>query len=508
MADWGLYSALMGGDQKGYWATKRQDRMQSLMLMEKQVMLSEQNLKTEMEFEEKMQSYFDKINELDLLSEDQDRINAIEFEKRRDIYKSIAAHNGNLKAFMSSGGIGQLGEYRNAILRSKEAKQAGLNKQMLGEFLADKKQGLIDAPVTIAVPVIKDGKIQKDANGQPITKMEQMTFEKQYALFKKGIITSLSYNGAIKPIDIKPLDFAKQSKNPANPLESAPVTAQDVKFKSMAAGNPEWYANQQAQQYVEMYKQTGTPWHWNTDADNLLKMAKYKYWSNKGGSGGKSGSSKTMIMDAWRTKVSTLQEGEQVRFSAQEQGAIAKQLGFRDLDVDDASMGGRYKWDGKGYGLTSGEEVNLFSGEIRNIEYGTVKEVNGKKQRGVVATVAFDDDDTDNNVSQGYMEQNIREALKGDFWEEDRYNNLWFQNEVVGTVFIPFDELLEDPNIVANMSRDIGIKNDMLVTPPSYTDESVNQKYWGDEAQLISLLAQERGISEQEAYDLLHSEEY
>ena len=66
MGDWGLYRALMGGNQKGYWQQKRQDRMQSVMLMEKQAALAEKNLQTQMKFEESMQDAF--VPRMDLIS--------------------------------------------------------------------------------------------------------------------------------------------------------------------------------------------------------------------------------------------------------------------------------------------------------------------------------------------------------------------------------------------------------------------------------------------------------
>ena len=112
-ADWGLYSALRGQDN---WAQKRQDKMQNLMLLEKREQKAQKDLADQNQIEQGMQEYFDEISKLDALAEDQGRIQEEEKNARRNIYKGIAAVNGNLKAYMSTGGISALSEYKRTIL--------------------------------------------------------------------------------------------------------------------------------------------------------------------------------------------------------------------------------------------------------------------------------------------------------------------------------------------------------------------------------------------------------
>jgi hypothetical protein len=504
MGDWGLYSALRGTDN---WAAKRQDRMQSIMIAEKQAQRSEMKLQQQMKLQADMEAYFDKINELDYLAEDQERITNLEKSERRKIYEGIAQHNGNLRSYMLSGGISQLGNYRRAIINSKEAKNAQQNKQNLAEYLTAVKEGMMIAPVTLNVKG-KDGK----------SETRTVDFKEAYAAFQRGAITKLPFNGAVKDIDIKPLDFAKQSKNPANPFESAVVTAQDVKFKAMAMGLPEWAATQKAQAYLDMYNQTGESWHWNTDADQLLKLHKANYYKQKAAGAGKDESSRLKYQDVFRTKFMTLNpNGIAKNVSRGEEEIVVRQLRMGTVNTDSdqyKKLGGRFLYRGDGY-LFDGKAVDLTTGVIRQMDkmsWHTIKRINPEtneeeevKVRGVWAEVAYLDDDAPEGISNAWMWDDDPEEESG-FGEE----SLGLIDEAfVGNLFIPYEDQLHDPSAVAEGSIQQGVKDNMAVSVPSLTDANLRAMYNPNEVKLVNeIMEEETLIDPMEAYEMLMKGDY
>lgn len=287
-ADWGLYSALRGQDN---WAQKRQDKMQSLMMLERREQKSQQNLDKQMQLEQGMQNYFDEIAKIDALAEDQGRIQEKEKESRRNIYKGIAAVNGNLKAYMSTGGISALSEYKRDVLGSDAVKNAALNKVNMTNFIKDKSEGKYVKNVEVEVPVMeKDGVTPKVKDGKPVTEKRIVTMEEQAKLFKDGVITKLSYNGAERKVKLDPLKFSKTTKNPNDPYTAYAVTTDDMYNYAIEQGASQEYAKKVAVEYGKSAIKTKQPWRWGkedqyADAANAAKAAKY----SRGSSGGSTG---------------------------------------------------------------------------------------------------------------------------------------------------------------------------------------------------------------------------
>tara|TARA_R110002072_G_scaffold1582_1_gene13143 strand:- start:22625 stop:24211 length:1587 start_codon:yes stop_codon:yes gene_type:complete len=291
-ADWGLYSALRGQDN---WAQKRQDKMQNLMLLEKREQKAQKDLADQNQIEQGMQEYFDEISKLDALAEDQGRIQEEEKNARRNIYKGIAAVNGNLKAYMSTGGISALSEYKRTILGSEAVKNAALNKVNMSNFIKDKSEGKYVKNVNVEIPVMENGKPKLDKNGNPVTKTEEVTMEQEIKLFQDGVINKLSYNGAERKVKLDPLKFSKTTKNPNDPYNAAVVTTDDIYLYAIEQGASEEYATKVAEEYGVSKMKSGKPWYWGkedkyADMEKAAKAAKYS--ASARGAGGVSGTIK------------------------------------------------------------------------------------------------------------------------------------------------------------------------------------------------------------------------
>ena len=287
-ADWGLYSALRGQDN---WAQKRQDKMQNLMILERREQKAQGELEKQMQLEQGMQNYFDEISKIDALAEDQGRIQEKEKEARRNIYKGIAAVNGNLKSYMSTGGLSALSEYKRDIMGSDAVKNAALNKVNMSNFIKDKSEGKYIRNVEVEVPVMEaDGVTPKVVNGEIVTEKQTVSMEKQAQMFKDGIITKLSYNGAERKVKLDPLKFSKTTKNPNDPYTSYAVTTDDMYNYAIEQGASEEYAKKIAVEYGKSAIKTKQPWRWGkddqyADMEKAAKAEKYSRGSSSGSEG-------------------------------------------------------------------------------------------------------------------------------------------------------------------------------------------------------------------------------
>ena len=327
MRDFGLYQALRGTDN---WAQKRQDKMQSLMIARERDQNSQKELKQSMELEQGMQKYFDEMKNLDALSEDQGRINDEEKKARRKIYKGIAAANGNLKAYMSSGGISAMSDYRNSVLNSEAAKNAATNKANYANWMKDASDGKFINEVNVEVPVMKDGEPVLDDNGKPKTQIKSVSMKQQAALFQKGIIKRMNYGGAEEAVKINMFDFADQAKDPNNPYYAENVTTSDIITLARSRGASLAQARSIAKDYAMNTASSGQAWKWGKEDydEALLKQAKAAKLRGLGR--GKGGSSKTMITNQLAPALlNRLPEGGKTQFGLKDDKMWSDVYGLR-----------------------------------------------------------------------------------------------------------------------------------------------------------------------------------
>jgi len=272
-----LYSALRGQDN---WAQRRNDKAMNLAIQEKRVAREEQKAQTALKAEESINKYFDDIANMEVLEQDQERINEVESQARLNVVKGIAASNGDLTKYLSSGGVSDMHDYKNSIMKSQEVKQASSNKAMLQNYLQAKSKGLFVHDVDVDIPMTnEDGTPRLNANGEQEFEKRKMSFEDQMSLFRNGDISSLNFNGAEKPVKMNPFTFMQRPKDPSKPFSKDNiVTYSNVKFQAMEQGASEEYADRLASEYVDTVKAGGDSWKWGnkSEEDRILKQAQIR----------------------------------------------------------------------------------------------------------------------------------------------------------------------------------------------------------------------------------------
>jgi hypothetical protein len=255
MADWGLYTALRGVDD---WQQKRADKALSLQIAEKRNIIAEQKVKEQAAYEAEIVKYFNAIGEMDVMPEDAQRIQELASDEQKRVVQQIAKYNGDLRRFMTSGGMSVLNSYQNNIMKSEEVATALQNKANITSFVTAMKEDKFIHPVVVNIPT---GEI--DTKGNPIYKQEETTFEKAMALKKQGIINELPSISYEDKIDINSLDFHKTFKNNADPYSIQVVTQNDLRNRLIEQGASEQQANFRALEYGQRVKDGGSPMYWN-----------------------------------------------------------------------------------------------------------------------------------------------------------------------------------------------------------------------------------------------------
>jgi hypothetical protein len=458
-ADWGLYSALRGTDN---WAQKRQDKMQSLMFLEKREQRAQQDLQKQTELEAGMQQYFDQIANLDALAEDQGRIQDEEKKARRDIYKGIAAVNGNLKTYMTTGGVSAIGKYKRDVLGSDAVKNAALNKVNMTNFIKDKSDGKYIKNVEVDIPVMEaDGKTPKLKNGVPVTKKEAVGMERALEMFQKGIITKLPYSGAEVKVKLDPTKFSSVTKDPNNPFVAMAVTTDDIFNYAIEQGASKEYAKDLAIEYGKSAVKTKQPWFWGKEDESAynLKMAQAG-GKSVGAGGGKKGG--VMVLNQLVAEL-TRAEDNAVRTG---KDALV-QLGPKEYELWDNMLGLGYdsttgktvpKRPLKAIDAQSGKEVNV--GNATNLgNTGEYVFKNGKWYIKYEATYNADEPQTGNPMEESWWfgVNNLADDFESSNWE---YLNAPDGTDVYkGMVLVEVDKKVREQRVIDQVNKSIGVTN-------------------------------------------------
>jgi hypothetical protein len=313
MADWGLYTALRGTDD---WQTKRADAMMNFQMMQGLADKRKAENQERMEMEAKLNEYQESMRNLDVLKEDQERIRGVEKTSRQDIIAGIAKYDGDVKRFMSSGGVGILGEYKRAIQESSEYENAVENKQNMTLYLKDRADDMWIRPVDFEEEEIDE------ATGEKKKVKKKISMQDQIKMFENGQIQNLDYAGGEKKIKLDPKMFKGSYKNTNNPgAKDNYVSANDIFNAGTMLGSKE-QAAEMAQTYGKNLKASGNienAWRWKgpdiqKELDREQKQNQfedvmdYKYWaaressSSSSGSGGSGGSGS----GGWKTNKNTI----------------------------------------------------------------------------------------------------------------------------------------------------------------------------------------------------------
>ena len=318
--DWALYSGLRGTDN---WAQRRQDKAFDLQLMQQMQKNEQLKVQNSIKAEEEVNKYFDEITgfNADMLPEDAARIQEVEKKSRQSIIKGIAAYNGDLSRYISSGGITDLGEYKRSIMNSKAVKNAQMNKISMGAILKDFQDGgKYIHNVDVDIPELNpDGTQKVDEQGNAILKRKKVRPEEALKLFKDKVIDKINYNGSENIVKLNAMSFKGAYRDPRNPTsKNNNVTSSDIIFQAMEAGASEDYANQLADSYIERYKATGETWKWNAMSDEEYALQQAKLNKAKGSSGGGGQGGQESYRDIYGDALSGIGQGNIVSAKANE----------------------------------------------------------------------------------------------------------------------------------------------------------------------------------------------
>jgi len=466
----GLYQALRGTDN---WAQKRQDKMQSLMIAKEREQGAQKELKQSMELEQGMQKYFDEMKNLDALAEDQGRINDEEKKARRKIYKGVAAANGNLKAYMSSGGISAMSDYRNSIMNSEAAKNAATNKANLANYAKDRSENKFVKNVTFEVPVMKDG--QPTGETKTITR----TMDEQYALFQKGVIKKMNYSGAEDKVKIDMFKFADQAKNPNSPYYSANVTTGDYMTYIKSQGGSEEQALTRAKGYADDVAGGMQAWKWGKEDYYADQLAISKIEKNRRSGGSKDGSSKTVTTNALptalqRAATSTAEYGAEVEFGPEDDGLWSDLYG---LKVDGETG---MKTPSGIFNIVDINDNSIIFDASNAIDIEFTGKYVGKKGRkyALVKTTYLADNPKAKNPHQ---ESSVSE-LNSIVHEKTNKGNWTFSEMddgtdiVSGLSYLDVTDKIDDSYSAAGINKEIGQKSTQENRPASITQKDMRLK--------------------------------
>ena len=504
--DWGLYSALRGTDN---WAQKRQDKMQSLMILDKRENKAQATLQKSAELEQGMNDYFDKIASLDALSEDQGRIADEEKKARRNVYKGIAAVNGNLNTYMTTGGISDLSQYKRDVLGSDAAKNAATNKVTANNFLKDRSEGRFVHSSEIEVPVLDKNGAPKLVNGEIVTEKRTVSMEEQMDLFQKGHITKLNYGGAEKKVKLDPTKFSKTVKDPNNPYVAMAVTTDDIFNYALEQGASDEYAKKLAVEYGKSAVKSKQPWHWKkeNEADDFLKYSKAAKLS---GAGGKAGSSKTMVNSQMSQKISRIKPG-----GTDVSGPKEKDWWRHTNGVAWNKATNSYLPKGTLMAYDSNSpttEYNLQN--AANIEYGDyVTGADGKHYIKANVTYFADYPQDQNPNKEGFFGDNYTEDdvrhnwTKGTANEKNIVAEKWGYDAdeptITGEVLIPIDRELNDRYTVNQMDKYMNINTAQLNLAAGGDVSDAQRHAGGQEEYMIQQIMNDRQIERGPAEILL-----
>ena len=285
MADWGLYTALRGQNN---WAQKRADAQFSLQMTEALRAKRAKENKERMAMAAKFLEDQNAVQNLDVLKEDQNRIQGLEKTARQNVVAGIAKYDGDINKYMNSGGLMAVNDYQQKILQSDEYKNAIQNKTNMMLWMKDRASG---------DKWMKGVEVEKefdDGKGGKEKRMVNTTMEEQLKLFQDGKINNFKYNGSEKKINVNPALFKKSIKDATKPYSKDNIVTQSNVFDAvLMQGGSKEQAMERAQDYGNAIKATGDPntaWKWGAgDPTNLMKldqqasqhkdMMRYRYWA-------------------------------------------------------------------------------------------------------------------------------------------------------------------------------------------------------------------------------------
>jgi hypothetical protein len=480
MADWGLYSALRYDDSFERRARAQESNMQAL---QQRSAIADKKAQEQMQIEQGLVEYFNKIQELDVTPEDAERIKEREAQERKNIVEGVKKYNGDLKKFMMSGGITALSNYKNNVMMSQEVQEGLQNKVMLTNYVEAKKRGDWLGSVEHDIPTG-----QFDDKGNEIVQRKKAKFEEWYQLYKDGKITTLPPIYAEKKANISMLDFSKQFKNPANPYSNDNIVTKSDVYNELIVNNvSQEQAYEIAEEYAQTVKQSGRPMYWGAKdifelqlKQQALELKRQKLASQ---SAGGSGGAKFIDTEINALRSMSEQQTLDLGIGADEVwGQIFKATKNKD---------GTMKFHQPVYGydaLAKGQKFDLSKAKaVVPIAYYKGRDKDGNIRTYLKCKAVYEDKVGLFGGRKGEENTPLTTSLIGDTdlrdvslinnWKTED-NNHWS-----GMVDIPIDNIINDQRMSQYITKGLNIKNNHFANAPygttdgymQYTQETLQQ---------------------------------
>lgn len=457
MPSFALYKALTTRDD---WSSDRQAAMMNMQIAEQQRAEATARTQNELKNQELFGTMVKQLREMPVLPQDAERVKEAELSMRQQIIKDIGKYNGDLTAYLSSGGQAAINNYHQNVIDSEEVQTALSNKTNLAAAMKameeDKYLFKVDAEME-----------DVDEEGNPITKTTSMNFLDAYKLFQQGKIKKLNFNGAEEKGTIDMDDFKNEMRNALDPWSDDNIVRESDIYKKLVYEKniSEEQARELTNRYGKNVEETGNPWYWGNESlwsirHNEQKLALQKEQARRSAAG----SGKTMKLNADINALTALNEGQVLPIHGTARDWWVKTLGAVKTES------GNYKFN-------RGMDAYVLGGPNRNkYDIGAAESVyfenyyGGPDGQALRVKAVFDTDKLSSD-SNAPVWENLLGDLRGD---ENMHKHNFKELEddlVMVTMEIPIHQYIEDPAFRMQMTKQMNVASDQSELAPYNTTE-------------------------------------
>ena len=187
--------------------------------------------------EEAVQSKLAQFADTEGLERDKQDLLSLMKKEEGKIIKGIRDSGGSTQRYINSGGLSDLRKYYTNIKSSEQMQNTINNQKHNASYQEALNKGMLAIPSVMHFDA--DGNVT-DAEGSDSKR--SVSFGEQLAMYEEGKIDQLSWQGAEKPMGIKPGAFQK-IPNPRDPLKAGPVRVDELQQYLIGMGQNPLIAN-------------------------------------------------------------------------------------------------------------------------------------------------------------------------------------------------------------------------------------------------------------------------
>lgn len=218
--DYGVYNALRS--RPSYEQKARAAQMNMGYMSELNRMTSMQN-KERLQAEEAIQARLSQFSETDGLERDKQGLLSLMKKEEAKIIRGIRDAGGDSKRYLNSGGLSDLRKYYTNVKSSEQLQKTINNKKIHADYIEASNKGMLAIPTVMYFD--QDGNVT-DAD-DPNGKKETVSVGRQIELYEDNQIEQINWQGAQKPVHIKPGEF-QNIINPRDRLKPGPVSVEEL----------------------------------------------------------------------------------------------------------------------------------------------------------------------------------------------------------------------------------------------------------------------------------------